>query len=98
MHPLFDRKAWATRLRRLNFYRVVVVVVTPLVWLLFVVLGRRRAYFQQILIDCQVACFVECWTVAGKGNLIDTETPLHRRDQQRDRLLSQKGGLCSRRV
>lgn len=78
MHPLFDRKVWAARLQRLNFYRIVVVVLTPLVWMLFVTLGRRRSYFQRILTNCHVACFIECWTVAAKGKLIDTESPLAR--------------------
>lgn len=76
MHSLFDRKAWTERLQRLNFYRIVVVVLMPLVWLSFFAIGRRQSYFQRILSNCEVACFIECWTVAAKGKLIDTESPL----------------------
>lgn len=75
MHSLFDRKAWTERLQRLNFYRIVVVVLMPLVWLSFFAIGRRQSYFQRILSNCEVACFIECWTVAAKGKLIDTESP-----------------------
>ncbi|WP_315803242.1 hypothetical protein [Bradyrhizobium sp. SZCCHNS3002] len=76
MRSLLDRKAWAERLRRLNTVRIFVVVLTPLIWLLFVAIRRRRAYFQRILSDCQVSCFVECWTLIAKGKLIDMEAPL----------------------
>lgn len=76
MRSLFDRKAWAERLRRLNAARVFVAVLMPLVSLFFVALRRRRAYFQRILTNCQAACFVECWNVVGEGKLIDGESPL----------------------
>jgi hypothetical protein len=76
MHSLFDRKAWAERLRRLDFYRVVVAVLTPLVWLLFVALRRRRSFFRRVIANCNVACFIECWTVVAKDKLIDTSSPL----------------------
>jgi hypothetical protein len=48
----------------------------PLVWLSFFAIGRRQSYFQRILSNCEVACFIECWTIAAKGKLIDTESPL----------------------
>jgi hypothetical protein len=69
------REVWSEKFR-LNAHRILVTVATLLVWLFFVVLRRRRSYFQHILSDCQVACFVECWTIAGKGKLIDTQSPL----------------------
>jgi hypothetical protein len=76
MHSLFDRKAWAERLRQLELYRVVAVVVTPLVWLLFVALGRRRSFYRDVIQNCYAACFVECWTTVAKEKLIDSRSPL----------------------
>jgi hypothetical protein len=76
MHSLFDRKAWAERLRRLDSYRVLVVVLTPLVWLLFVALRQRRSFFRRVITNCNVACFIECWTVVAKGKLIDIDSTL----------------------
>ncbi|WP_420737603.1 hypothetical protein [Bradyrhizobium japonicum] len=76
MNSLFDRKAWAERMRRLEIARIVVVVVTPLVWLLFVAIRRRRAFYQGIFHNCLAACFVECWSAIAKGKLIDIRSPL----------------------
>ncbi|WP_027582878.1 hypothetical protein [Bradyrhizobium sp. Ai1a-2] len=76
MHSLLNRKALAERLRRLNAYRVFVVVLIPLAWLFFVALRRRRSFFQRMLTNCNVACFIECWSSVAKGKLIDTESPL----------------------
>jgi hypothetical protein len=53
-----------------------VAVLTPLVWLFFVALRRRRSFFSRIITNCNVACFIECWTVVAKGNLIDIDSPL----------------------
>jgi hypothetical protein len=78
MHSLFDRKAWAERLRRMDSYRVFVVIFTPLVWLFFVALRKRRSFFSRVITNCNVACFIECWTVVAKGKLIDTDSPLAR--------------------
>jgi hypothetical protein len=76
MHSLFDRKARAKRLQRPDFYRVAAVIVTPLVWLLFVALRRRRSFFRSVIHNCNAACFVECWTLVAKNELIDTRSSL----------------------
>jgi hypothetical protein len=76
MHSLFERKAWTGRLRRLDFHRVAVTVLLPLAWLAFVALGRRRSFYRRIIANCNAACFIECWTVAEKGKLIDIDSPL----------------------
>lgn len=76
MISLFERKAWVERMRRLDLYRVAVVIVTPLFWLLFVTIRRRRSFFQGIISNCHAACFVECWSATAKGKLIDINSPL----------------------
>jgi len=73
---ILDVRPWAERLRRLDSYRVFVVVLTPLVWLFFVALRRRRSFFRDVIINCNVACFIECWALVAKGKLIDTGSPL----------------------
>src|SRR6266576_2687927 len=63
---ILDVRRWAERLRRLDFYHVAVVIVTPLVWLLFVALRRRRSFFRRVIHNCNAACFIECWTLGSK--------------------------------
>jgi hypothetical protein len=52
------------------------VILISLAKLVFFALRRRRSFFRRIITNCNAACFIECWTVVAKGQLIDTSSPL----------------------
>lgn len=54
---------------------IIWLALKPLLPVLDMVLAQRRRFYQRLTAYCMGGCFVECWSIIGKGKPVDSDSP-----------------------